>query len=312
MHREVKCSMDIGPRQCCSASITTQKKNGHEVGHHLLADYGGPHDKEDYAMKRLQHTAGLLIGFGLSLSMAYAAAPAKPLVAPAVKTAPSTGAVDPDATRAMERMSAYLMSLPAFEIKADTVRDLVTNDGQRVQIGGVSRYKVHRPNGFQISVDTDMMSRQYYFDGKQFTVFSPKLDFYATVSAPPTIHETLDVLRTKFGVEVPLEDVFLWNDPSIKRAERLKSAYLVGPATIDGIATDHYAFREADRDWEIWIEKGDKPFPHKLVITDTSDSAHPSYAAHLTWNGAPALIATDFTFKPGANAKAIHIAKLDK
>ena len=210
-------------------------------------------------MKKLQHTAGLLIGFGLSLSMAYAAVPAaKPAASPPSRTAASSAAVDQDATRALERMSAYLMSLAAFEIKADTVRDLVTNDGQRVQIGGVSRYKVHRPNGFQIAVETDMMSRQYYFDGKQFTVFAPKLDFYATISAPPTIRETLGVIRTQYGVEVPLEDVFLWSDPTIKRAERLKSAYLVGPATIDGFATDHYAFREADRDWEIWIERGEQ------------------------------------------------------
>jgi hypothetical protein len=276
------------------------------------AGCGDPHHKEDYAMKKLQHTAGLLIGFGLSFSMAYAAqAPIAATAAPS-KISASSNAVDPDATRALERMSAYLMSLPAFEIKAQTVRDLVTNDGQRVQVGGVSQYKVHRPNGFQISVDTDMMSRRYYFDGKQFTVFAPKLDFYATVDAPPTIHETLDLIKTKYGVEVPLEDVFLWSDPKIKRAERLKSAYLVGPATIDGIATDHYAFRETDRDWEIWIEKGDHPYPRKLVITDRTDSAHPSYEARLTWNGVPTLVAADFTFKPGADAKAIHIAKLDK
>jgi hypothetical protein len=264
-------------------------------------------------MRKLKNTAGLLIGFGLSLSMAYAAAPAPKAVATAPsKTIASSNAVDPAATSALERMSAYLMSLSSFEIKAETSRDLVTNDGQRVKVGGVSQYKVHRPNGFQISVDTDMMSRRYYFDGKQFTVFAPKLDFYATVSAPPTIHETLDVIRTQYGVEVPLEDLFLWNDPKIKRSERLKSAYLVGPATIDGVATDHYAFRETDRDWEIWMEKGDRPFPRKLVITDRTDSAHPSYEAKLTWNATPTLVASDFTFKPGAAAKAIHIAKLDK
>src|SRR3569832_823615 len=113
-------------------------------------------------MKKLQHTAGLLIGFGLSLSMAYAAhVPVAATKAPA-KISASSNAVDPEATRALERMSSYLMGLPAFEIKAETVRDLVTNDGLRVQVGGVSQYKVHRPNGFQISVDTDLMSRRYY------------------------------------------------------------------------------------------------------------------------------------------------------
>jgi len=255
-------------------------------------------------MKKLQHTASVLIGFGLSLSVACAAPDSKPPVA--------NRTVEPEATRALERMSAYLLTLPAFELQADTVRDVVTNDGQRLQVGGISHYKVQRPDRFQIDVDTDFMSRRYYFNGKQFTVFAPKLDYYATVNAPPTIRQTLGVLRAKYGVELPLEDLFLWNDPKEKRAEQLTSAYLVGPATVDGYTTDHYAFREPDRDWEIWIDKGERPFPRKLVIVDRKDSAHPGYTARLTWNANPAVLATDFTFKPGADSKAIHMASLDK
>ena len=263
-------------------------------------------------MKKFKTTASLLVGFGLSCSIAYAAGPIPKPVVPAAKPPAASGTVEPGATQALERMSAYLMSLPTFEIKADTVRDLVTNDGQRLQVGGVSHFKVHRPNGFQIDVDTDFMSRRYYFDGKQFTVYAPKLDFYATVSAPPTIRETLGVLREKYAIEVPLEDLFLWNDAKINRVAQLKSGYLVGSAMIDGVATDHYAFRETDKDWEVWIDKGERPFPRKLVIVDRTDSAHPSYEARLTWNANPMLVATDFKFKPGADAKAIHIASLDK
>jgi len=263
-------------------------------------------------MRKFRNAASLLIGFGLSCSIAYAASPIPKPVVPAAKPPASSGTVEPASTQALDRMSAYLMSLSSFELKADTVRDLVTNDGQRLQVGGVSHYKVHRPNGFQIDVDTDFMSRRYYFDGKQFTVYAPKLDFYATVSAPPTIRETLGVLREKYAIQVPLEDLFLWNDAKINRAAQLKSGYLVGSAVIDGVATDHYAFREADKDWEVWIDKGERPLPRKFVIVDRTDSAHPSYEARLTWNVSPTLVATDFKFKPGADAKAIHIASLDK
>src|SRR3982751_4683347 len=101
-------------------------------------------------MRKLQHSTALLMGFGLSLSVAFAAAPA-------LKPPVSSAAIQPGATQALERMSAYLLGLPSFEINAQTVRDLVTNDGQRLQVGGVSRYKVHRPDGFQIDVDTDFM-----------------------------------------------------------------------------------------------------------------------------------------------------------
>jgi hypothetical protein len=85
----------------------------------------------------------------------------------------------------------------------------------------------------------------------------------------------------------------------------------VGAVTIDGVATDHYAFREADRDWEIWIEHSGRPVPRKLVIVDRSDQARPTYVARLTWNVAPTLTAEDFTFKPRPDSKAIHIETLD-
>jgi hypothetical protein len=205
-----------------------------------------------------------------------------------------------------------LSTLSSFEIKTDTTLDLVTVRGQRVQLGGVAHYKVRRPDGFRIDVDSDFMSRRFYFDGKQFTVVAPQLGYYASAAAPPTIRQTLDVVWNKFGIALPLEDLFRWSDPEISRVEKLTSAFAVGPATIDGVATDHYAFREGAHDWEIWIEQGARPIPHKLVIVDQSDPARPAYVARLTWNIKPTLTADDFTFKPGPDSKPIHIATLSK
>jgi hypothetical protein len=43
------------------------------------------------------------------------------------------------------------------------------------------------------------------------------------------------------------------------------------PATdrgaVIGVECDHLAFRNADTDWQIWIESGAKPIPRKYVIT---------------------------------------------
>jgi len=204
-------------------------------------------------------------------------------------------------------MGAYLKTLTAFQLTSVASLDLVTNDDERVQVDGVANYKVRRPDGFVIQVDTDLKKRTFFYNGKEFTVFAPELGFYATAPAPPTIRQTLDVLWQKFGISLPLEDLFRWSDPDNKRAETLTSGFVVGPATIDGVATDQYAFREGDIDWQIWIQHDGPPLPRKLVIIDRTDPARPAYSARLTWNVNPTLTANDFEFHPGPDAKAIRL-----
>ncbi len=263
-----------------------------------------------------RRTLGTAAALALGLGLAFSAAPGlgqQTAKAPPAAAQPSDD-IDPEAVQALKRMSTYLATLQVFEVRADTTRDLVTNDGVRVQVGGVSDYRVRRPNAFRIDVTTDMRDRQFYYDGKQFTVFAPKLGYYATAAAPATILQTIDVLEKRYGIDLPLDDLFRWNDPASGQVEELSSGFVVGTAMVDGVATDHYAFRDKVKnvDWEIWIQQGDQPLPRKLVIVDRSDEARPAYTARLTWTLNPTFAADAFTFRPGPDAKQIHLATLDQ
>src|SRR5947209_15161681 len=166
------------------------------------------------------------------------------------------GVVQADAIAALKRMSAYLTTATTLAIVSQGSLDVVTGDGQRIQLDGTTQYKVRRP-GFVIDYVSDIKSRRFIYDGKNFTVYSPKLGFYATVAAPATNREMLDTVYKKFGIALPLEDLFRWQDgSSAARLQALKAAYALGSATIDGVETDHYAYREADLDWEVWIQQG--------------------------------------------------------
>jgi hypothetical protein len=261
---------------------------------------------------RLKLTSAAALGTALALSLVAppgaAQNAAKPSVPQAVKESEAAGKVDPASVQALRRMSAYLATLNAFELHTDTTLDLVTDDGHKIQLGGQADYKVRRPNGFQIDVSTDYKNRRFYYDGKNFTMFAPTQNFYATAPAPATIRETLDVLETRYGISLPLSDLFRWNDPANKDLDALSAGFLVGPATVDGTPTDHYAFREGDRDWEIWIQQGAQPLPRKVAITDLTDEARPTYIARLTWNVNPTIAADAFTFRPTPDAKAIRLA----
>ena len=262
-------------------------------------------------MKHGTWIAAIAIGLTASLAAApagvQAATPAKPAAKAAKAATPPAGVVEPESLAALDKMSTFLGTLQSIDVTSQTSRDLVTNDGERLQIDGTAHYKVRRPNGFVIETVSPLRKRKYIYDGKQFTIFAPEMGFYSTVPAPPTNAQVLDVLWDKFGIQLPLEDLFRWNDPAEHRREKVQSGFDVGPATIDGVDTEQYAFRQDKVDWQIWIQKGDQPLPRKLVIIDRSDPANPAYSARLTWNLNPTVTAADFTFQPPADAKSIRL-----
>jgi hypothetical protein len=222
----------------------------------------------------------------------------------------ATPAVDPDSVAALKRMSDYLGTLKSFQLTSNSTIDVVTVNGQRVQLGAVIRYEVMRP-GIRIDFDGDLRDRQFFYDGKTFTINAPKLNFYATAPAPATNREFLKAIYEKFGISLPLDDLFRWNDSDHSDLDALTSGFSMGTANVDGVATDHWAFRQGVFDWEVWIEQGDRPIPRKLVIIDRTDPAMPAYSARLAWTLNPTLSAADFTFVPGAGAMRIPLATLE-
>jgi len=218
------------------------------------------------------------------------------------------GVVEPAAIDALKKMSAFLTSAQTLAITSKGSLDVVTGDDQRIQLDGVTQYKVRRP-GFVIDYSSDIKNRRFIYDGKTFTVYSPSLGFYASVPAPPTNREALNAIYKNYGIALPLEDLFRWGDgESADRLRAMKSAYSLGAATVDGVATDHYAYRESDVDWEVWIQQGDQPLPRKLVIVDRTDAARPTFIARLDWQLNPTFSDSDFAFVPDANAKRIALA----
>lgn len=240
------------------------------------------------------------------------AAYAQPAPAPAAPAGAADSDIDPDAMEALKRMSAYLGTQTSFELKSSGAFDLVLDDGQRLQFGDNATFKVRRPNGFVIERVGDYKDRRFTYDGKQLTVSSPRTAYYAQVEAPPTIRETLALAADRYGIELPLTDLFRWSEPGGGRADDIQEALYVGPALIDGTRTDHYAFREAEVDWQIWIAQGDSPVPRKIVITDRTDPSSPQYTATLSWNFRPAFDAQTFAFQAPAGALPIRLTALGK
>ena len=243
-----------------------------------------------------------------AIVLAFTAAASHFAVA-ASNTATSASQIDPDAMAALDKMGAELRSHNNFDMKADITHEDVLGSGQKLQYAGTVEVEARRPDRFKISAVSDLRDREIYYDGKAVTVFSPRLGYYASFDAPPTIAQTLKVATDKYGVELPLADLFTWGtDPSL--VARVKSAFLVRPEHINGQLCNHYAFRQEKVDWQIWIRQDGPALPCKLVITNRVDASLPQYTSEMHWSFPTTMADGTFTFAPPANAHKIVMATL--
>jgi hypothetical protein len=134
------------------------------------------------------------------------------------------------------------------------------------------------------------------------------MKYYAIFQAPATIRETLDAAEEKFELNMPLRDLFVWGTDEADPGA-LTGALNIGPATISGELCDHYAYRQEDVDWQLWIRRDGDPLPCKLVITTTSEESHPQYSATLSWKLAASFDDSAFTFTAPEGASQIVMAE---
>jgi hypothetical protein len=213
-------------------------------------------------------------------------------------------AVDPQAIKALSAMGAKLRSLTDFTVTAENSTDMVSDDGQGIQFAHHTVLSIRRPDRMYASVNGDDGTKSMYYDGKTFTLYGTRNNYYATVPAPATLRDLIVDIHDKYGLEAPLVDLFAWGNDD-ERVKALTSALALGDEHIGKEVCTHYALRQEGVDWQIWIRKGADPLPCKLIVTDTTNAARPQHASVLTWNTKPVFKPGTFQFKPPAGAKPI-------
>ncbi|MFC3550343.1 DUF2092 domain-containing protein [Lysobacter cavernae] len=229
--------------------------------------------------------------------------------APAAAPSAASAAIEPQAVAALERMSAYLRKLKGFTLTGTTSIEYVMDDGQKYLFPGTVEYRTQLPDRLYGAVRSEQREREFFYDGKTFTLSAPKLGYYASVPAAGNVDALLRDVHSRYGLEMPLADLFWWGTDSAP-VSAIRAASVVGPAKIDGRDCTQYAFRQAGADWQVWIQSGDQPLPRKLVITSTGDAARPQYVAQLDWNSATPS-ATSFRFTAPKGAHPIVIQEIE-
>jgi hypothetical protein len=166
-----------------------------------------------------------------------------------------TNAVDPASIQALRDMGAYLQTLKRFRVSTELTGERVLADGQKLSHTATADIDVERPNKLRALMHSARSERQIFYDGSTVTLFSPAQKYYSTVEFTGSLGDLINRLRERFGVEVPLSDVFLWGTPAAP-LDKIESAMNAGQDYVGEELCDHYAFRQANADWQIWIATG--------------------------------------------------------
>ena len=226
--------------------------------------------------------------------------------ASAQTAAPAAPTVDPATVQALKDMGAHLQSLQKFRVTNELTGERVLADGQKLQHMASAAIDVQRPNRLRVKMSSARSQRELFYDGKQVTLFTPAQLYYASVPFEGSVGEFATALQAKYGVELPLADLFVLGTPAAP-LDKLDSAMNAGQDFVGDDLCDHYALRQGNFDWQIWITVGSKPLPRKLVITNRGDEARPQSVSLIDWDMKSVLASSAYTFKPPKGAKAIEM-----
>jgi len=246
-----------------------------------------------------------LLALGL-MAMALAAPGAQAQTAATGAATTETNAVDPASIQALRDMGAYLQTLKRFAVSTQLSGERVLADGQKLQHTATADLEVERPNHLRALMRSARSQRDLYYDGHTVTLYTPAQKYYSSVEFSGSIGELIGRLQDKYGVQVPLSDLFLWGTAAAP-LDKIDSAMNAGQDFVGDDLCDHYAFRQANADWQIWIVAGSKPLPRKIVITSRSDDARPQSVSLIEWRLNPKFSNAVFKFVPPKGAAKIEI-----
>jgi len=218
--------------------------------------------------------------------------------------------VDPKVDELLKKMGNLIKNSKEFSFHAEIQYDDILPSGQKLQFAAAQDVDVKRPNKVFAKYQSDVESREFWYDGENFTLLDRDKNLYSTAEAKPTIDKTLEEIMNKYGYTPALSD-FLYSDPYKTLMENVLSGFYVGPGNVNGTECYHLAFVEKYIDWQIWIEAGDKPMVRKVVITYKTVPESPQYITVFSdWNFNKTLSDSLFESVLPPGAKEIKMAVL--
>jgi hypothetical protein len=205
--------------------------------------------------------------------------------------------------------SQFLSSQKSFSYTAVMGYEAVQGSGLRIEFGATRKVTVQRPNRARVETQRrDGGKRLVIIDGKEISVFDENENVYAIVPKEGTLSEIIDYYVDELGMPLPLAELAS-DDLSEVLTENISFAHTIGESTIAGVLCDNLVLQNDEVDIQLWIAKGKKPLPRRVVITYKNEPGEPQFwAQFVKWDLSPDVDDKQFTFQPPADANRITFA----
>jgi hypothetical protein len=215
-----------------------------------------------------------------------------------------------DAMEILKAMSEYIGAQQSIALLFDSDIEVITPELQKLQFTSSGQVLLDRPNKLHVTRHGGYADVDFYFDGKRATLYGNNVNAFANLDVQGTIDQLIDKLRGEHGIDAPGADLLFSHAIDGMTADVIDARH-IGRGVVDGVECEHLAFRDTDTDWQIWVEVGPKPIPHKYIITSKATAGAPQYTLRISgWKSNTQPPVDEFTFKPPAGAKQIDLSAL--
>ncbi len=223
---------------------------------------------------------------------------------------PSTRIMDDSAIAALVKMREFLGKQKSIYARTHGTVDYINETGLLIQEPYRSEVWIDRPNRFRFSSSGKNAPRDFFFDGKTLTLYDTDNKLYATMPLPGTNVDLFETLP-RYGIEMPFSSLFRM-DPLRPVFSGILEAIDLGKERIADTACRHYAYRQRDIDWQIWIPEQGLPLPIRLASVNRTLTPHPQYTANTQWEKKNQINDTVFRFTPPKDARQVALKEISE
>lgn len=256
---------------------------------------------------------GVLFALNPIFAAESAATPTQ-VASPAQTVAPVQAAplpkIAPLADKLLTRSCEVLGAADAFSFHAEVLFDQVLPSAVKVQFAGAIDFSLQRPDELAIDYQSDLGSKQLWYQNDTLTIFDRSHLMYASIAVPPSIDSMLDRVAEMHNLRLPLSNL-AYSDPCLRISKQIIFGTYVGVNDVNGTDCDHLAFSSSKIDFQIWLDRSKKPLPRKIVINYRTEPGSPEYIAVLAdWKFPKQIPNSRFRRQVPGDAKRIDFLKV--
>ncbi len=218
--------------------------------------------------------------------------------------------IDTVAVAILDKMSAMIGDLGSCSVTIKSNYDVTSKELGLIKHSDEEHLYLHGPNKLLLKSEGDRGSRDFYFDGKTLTYYSPDKNQYGQIEAPVSLVEMIDSVNKVYGIEFPAAD-FLYPTFVDDILDDSKELVYLGLTKVDGKECYHIAGRGTDKLFQFWIADDAYTLPVKMVLVYTNKEMNPQYEAVLSdWQVNPNLPGAIFQFDIPHKARKVKMVPL--